>query len=779
MFNVKWDPECNGVLLTTEDGDVNTPVRPVFFEELDLLGFPSLGFAYPRTEAPLLWAAGRVYFYRGEKVATVVGGGFYHDVRVEIETKQRTFEPVDLNQVKERNYTNLIILCHDAIDFIRATVKQYRQEIDVIAVSFSGGKDSIVIADLVRRSLGSDDFYLIFADTSLESPFTYKFVEKYRHETPGSKFLVTKLPRSQIELWHQMGSPSRIHRWCHTVYKTAPIRKAIKQIVKSENPTILLVDGIRAEESSRRSTYDNLNFGTKDMLQTNMSPILRWSSLEVFLYLFSQNIPFNKMYRYGYARVGCIICPYSSGWGEYLTAHLFPDEIEQYLQYLREAAENGSIEDISKYINDGEWKKRSGGLDLDQGGNRVTFAHNKDDDAFDIYLNNSDTSFWTWIKILGSMVKTKEIGALDYNGANVRIEIKKRNIGRLLSVKGIGRDIPLLNLIKKAAYKSEYCVLCGACEAVCPTGALKILDSINIDYQKCNRCHICFNHVEKGCWTAKSISYVGFSKVRSMNGKGMNRYQGFGLELEWISYFFKGNDWLVEGEPLGNRKIMAMKNWLKDAGFWDGNPTELGKVFMNIADHEDRFMWAVIWNNLAEVSPLINWYCMSIPNGVYTKSQLIDLLSLFRNQTEPNRTDKNSIDSLINLLTKSPIGKAFNQGFEIQKIKGIDRQFSRLSANNLNDETILYSIVRYAERVGRKKLVASEFINTREISPYWVFKLEYNDIKDVIVRLANAYPKNIQIEFSGNLDNVTISENTTSLEIVKLYADKKTRIGFQ
>ena len=69
MYNSQWDAETNGVLLTSEPGDVQSSVRPVFYEELDLLGFNARGFRYPRVEEPLLWAAGRAYYYRGEKIA--------------------------------------------------------------------------------------------------------------------------------------------------------------------------------------------------------------------------------------------------------------------------------------------------------------------------------------------------------------------------------------------------------------------------------------------------------------------------------------------------------------------------------------------------------------------------------------------------------------------------------------------------------------------------------------------------------------------------------------
>ena len=40
MFKITWDKKTNGVLLTMRSTEetLNVPPRPVFFEELDLLG---------------------------------------------------------------------------------------------------------------------------------------------------------------------------------------------------------------------------------------------------------------------------------------------------------------------------------------------------------------------------------------------------------------------------------------------------------------------------------------------------------------------------------------------------------------------------------------------------------------------------------------------------------------------------------------------------------------------------------------------------------------------
>jgi phosphoadenosine phosphosulfate reductase len=81
MFNNKiWDKENNGVLLTMKSSDeaLNVPPRPVFFEELDLLGLDK-HWDYPKSKAPLLWACDRRYYYCGELVLEAKGGNIYDD----------------------------------------------------------------------------------------------------------------------------------------------------------------------------------------------------------------------------------------------------------------------------------------------------------------------------------------------------------------------------------------------------------------------------------------------------------------------------------------------------------------------------------------------------------------------------------------------------------------------------------------------------------------------------------------------------------------------------
>ncbi len=128
MFRVIWDKEINGIFLTTNsNGEVlNVAPRPVFFEELDLLGF-SNNWQYPKSIEPLLWALDRRYYYKGKLVAEAKGGNIFDSPRIVYTDigKDLRLEPINIQRVVEKNNNNLFILEQEAIEFIEQTFCTY------------------------------------------------------------------------------------------------------------------------------------------------------------------------------------------------------------------------------------------------------------------------------------------------------------------------------------------------------------------------------------------------------------------------------------------------------------------------------------------------------------------------------------------------------------------------------------------------------------------------------------------------------------------------------
>ena len=56
MYEYHWDEETGGLLLTTNQAKFSKEPRPVYYRELDILGFDAF-WNYPKDDsAPLMWA---------------------------------------------------------------------------------------------------------------------------------------------------------------------------------------------------------------------------------------------------------------------------------------------------------------------------------------------------------------------------------------------------------------------------------------------------------------------------------------------------------------------------------------------------------------------------------------------------------------------------------------------------------------------------------------------------------------------------------------------------
>ena len=469
MFRIIWDKDINGVLLTTNgNGEaLNVSPRPVFHEELNLLGFDkNWNWKYPESNEPLLWALDRRYYYKGELVAEVKGGNIFEDPKIEITEagKDLKLKPINIKKVVEKNQKLLFLLEQEAIEFIEQTYRTYslkkirskakaneevdwallaemqekntkikhavvkqdcdsfdimpldlakennktiylNTKIDQFIVSFSGGKDSQVTLDLVSRVIPPDDFMVIYSDTGMEIPPSIEIWEKtikyYTANYPQLKFHLAQNPQKDtVELWEKFGLPSRIHRWCCTVAKTAPLYRDLKHLIgNGKQPNVLVFEGVRAEESSKREAYDRIGKQVKHNNVINARPVFSWSLTEIFLYLFSRNLFINQGYRYGLSRIGCIICPFSSDWNERIARKVYPDTMEPFLNVIRKATIESGVIDVQDYIKESRWKRRSGSKSNYYGVSRIDIIDQSRD--IKVLLTNPKEDILEWLKVLG------------------------------------------------------------------------------------------------------------------------------------------------------------------------------------------------------------------------------------------------------------------------------------------------------------------------------------------------------------------------------------------
>ena len=192
MYGYEWTDK-NGIFRLSVNVQIPKEIRPVFREELDYFGFSKF-WSYPSdTQAPLLWAEGiRRYMLNGECVAEAVGGGYYTKPEIRIKRKGLTLEPIDLAELWKVNERLMLGLEKTAMNFIRRTYDRYSAKGMSFTAAFSGGKDSLVVLDLVSRVLAPDEFYVIFSDTGMEISPTYEAVRRAKAHWPELRFRVAR-----------------------------------------------------------------------------------------------------------------------------------------------------------------------------------------------------------------------------------------------------------------------------------------------------------------------------------------------------------------------------------------------------------------------------------------------------------------------------------------------------------------------------------------------------------------------------------------------------------
>ena len=331
MYSYTFDKETGGLLLNSTPTNFSKEPRPVYAQEMDLLGFSDYWCYENQNETPYLWAESNTYWYRGEPIARIKGGDLYNapvltpvlNENEEVvfgKTQGGALQPIDIKEMCRKNESLLTVIENTTVKLIVKEYEKFKNKLDIFHVAFSGGKDSAVLLDLVKKALPTGSFVVIFGDTGMEFPDTYDAVKVTKRicEDDGTPFYIARSHFKPEESWKLFGPPARVLRWCCSVHKSTPQTLKMREITGKNNYIGMDFVGVRAHESISRSKYDYENFGKKQKGQYSFNPILEWTSAEIWLYIFSNNIPVNGAYKKGNSRAGCLFCPMGGGRNDYI-----------------------------------------------------------------------------------------------------------------------------------------------------------------------------------------------------------------------------------------------------------------------------------------------------------------------------------------------------------------------------------------------------------------------------------------------------------------------------
>mgnify|MGYP001623715294 FL=1 len=495
-------------------------LRPVFPEERLLLevikGHP---LSYLHSS---VWASGSRYYIDGKTANLSIEALKKISAEEVAETLSQYKDKNDYSFFNENiktfincNRERLDSIKNEATTFVVEQVKRFPNH--KLVISFSGGKDSTVVADIVTRALSDPSIVHIFGDTTLEFPTTYEYVSRFRKSNPMAIVKTAKNKEQDFySVCDEIGPPARMMRWCCTMFKTGPITKVLNSMFKDSK--ILTFYGIRKHESVSRSKYDRVANGAnvKIQKQTVAAPIFYWTDIEVWLYMLAEDVDFNDAYRLGYDRVGCWCCPNNTIRSQLLAKVYMPDRAKKWRDYLIDFAKRLGKPDPEVYVDDGFWKARQGGNGLAAAEDvKIRYTNCTAEDHAKIYKLNkpiTDEFYYLFVpfgkvskelgrKILHEVmvldirtnVPIMSIQPFSQNGYDYAVKIRTMNVA--------DHDA-LQRMASYQVRKYNACRQCLKCESVCPYGAISIsLGTYKIDENLCVHCKKCVTpkYLEGGC----------------------------------------------------------------------------------------------------------------------------------------------------------------------------------------------------------------------------------------------------------------------------------------
>lgn len=209
------------------------------------------------------------------------------------------------------------------IDMVAVAIKRIQDAYEIsksqnkgaLYVAFSGGKDSVCVAELCKMAKVP---YELHYNTTTVDPF--ELLHFIRDNYPETIFEKPRYSMWQLIVKKHM-PPTRIARFC------------CQELKEKGGENRICLTGVRRFESVKRSSRkafetvtskkDRILFDDNGEFRNALeqctikakivcNPIIDWEDEDVWEFIKSNNFPYCKLYDMGYSRIGCIGCPMAS-----------------------------------------------------------------------------------------------------------------------------------------------------------------------------------------------------------------------------------------------------------------------------------------------------------------------------------------------------------------------------------------------------------------------------------------------------------------------------------
>ena len=618
MYSYTYDDKTGGLLLNSSPTGFSKEPRPVYATELDVLGFDKYWKYDKQTDYPYMWAEANNYYYRGKLVAKLKGGNIYTIPKIIISTDEDgnpvipesegiSLYPVDIEAMVDANREMLEIIEQTTVKKILAVYTKYKDKLDCFHVAFSGGKDSCVLLDLVKKALPKNSFMVVFGDTGMEFPDTYDIIEDIKRQCMEDDILFynAKSHLNPKESWKLFGPPSRVLRWCCSVHKSTPQTLKLREVTGKNDYIGLDFVGVRAQESVARSTYEYENYGAKQQGQYSHNSILEWTSAEIWLYIYANDLLVNESYKKGNGRAGCLFCPMSGGASDYLRRVSYPEEIDGYINLIKNTYDGDKRRknNVESYVINGGWNARKNGRELAD--NTFRCIEKTTNEILSITVSSPTSNWLEWIKTIGNVYENDGDYIVLFKGEQIRFSVKQTKNGYVVSISEVViKERPAFGKIFKQVFrKASYCKGCRVCETNCRNGCISFVDS-KIKISDCSGCREC-HAIDSGCLLFHSLRHP---QGGGISMKSLNSFADHAPKPEWLRSYFELKEAFFSEHSLGPMMFDMFRRFLRDASLNERNHfTPFAELISQIG-WQTSTAQGLILINLVAANPQMEWY---------------------------------------------------------------------------------------------------------------------------------------------------------------------------
>ena len=246
-------------------------------------------------------------------------------------------------------------------------------------VAFSGGKDSIVVKQLMKMAGVRFDAH--YSTTSVDPPELVRFIKDVHPDV--SREIPRDADGNPITMWKLIPKkrlpPTRLSRYCCQILKedkgygrltVTGVRWAESLRRKNSHGVVTLVGGQREEPllsdpNFKRTVQGgviltNDNADSRKVVETcyqrhktTLNPIIDWEDSDVWNFIRSERIPYCSLYDEGFARLGCVGCPMATVAGRQREFARWPKYYQQYLRTF----ERMLVEREKRGLDNTGWEK--------------------------------------------------------------------------------------------------------------------------------------------------------------------------------------------------------------------------------------------------------------------------------------------------------------------------------------------------------------------------------------------------------------------------------------